>query len=111
MGGHQVQGGSRVRVRGRQGGRTGLRRQARPGLDRAGRGEVSATPPWFDFLTVVGVSGVLSFGGFGLLLAVLGHYSEAPALLLGGAGTITGTVLGRPRREEEADRSGRSTTA
>ncbi len=45
---------------------------------------------------LVGCTGVLSFGGFGLLLAVLGHYSAVPAFLLGVTGTAVCTVLARP---------------
>jgi hypothetical protein len=47
---------------------------------------------------VAGLSAVLSFGGFGLLLAVFGLYSAPAALLLGVAGTATGIWLGRIRR-------------
>jgi hypothetical protein len=54
------------------------------------------TPLWFDYLVVIGCSAVLSFGGFGLLLAVLGHFSTVPVFLLGAAGTVVCTVLGRP---------------
>jgi hypothetical protein len=57
-------------------------------------------PLWFEYLVVAGCAGVLSFGGFGLLLAVLGHYSATPALLLGAAGTLAGIFAGRPRRDE-----------
>lgn len=46
------------------------------------------------------MSAIISFGGIGLFLALIGHYSAAPALLLGAAGTAAGTVLGRPGRRE-----------
>jgi hypothetical protein len=62
--------------------------------DRAG------SPPWFDLITLIGVAGVLCFGGFGLLLADLGHYSGTAALTGGAVGTIITTFLARPRSQE-----------
>ncbi len=53
-------------------------------------------PLWFEYIVVVGCSGVISFGGFGLLLAVAGNYSAGPALLLGAVGTVACTFLARP---------------
>jgi hypothetical protein len=50
----------------------------------------------------VGCAGVLSFGGFGLLLAVLGHFSAVPAFLLGATGTALCTVLARPTQHRAA---------
>jgi hypothetical protein len=67
--------------------------------------EGSATPVWFEYLVVVAISGVLSFGGFGLFLAVLGHYRAGPTLLVGAAGTVAGTVLGRPARRRRPSAS------
>jgi hypothetical protein len=62
------------------------------------RAVARATPWWFEYVVVVACVGVASFGGFGLVLALLGHYSAAPALLLGAAGTVVGTYLARPQR-------------
>ncbi len=70
-----------------------------------------ATPVWFDYLVVVGCSAVLCFGGFGLLLAVTGHFSAPPAFLLGAAGTVACTVLGRPARRSASGRPGARVTA
>ena len=70
-----------------------------------------ATPVWFDYLVLVGCSAVLCFGGFGLLLAVTGHFSAPPAFLLGAAGTVACTVLGRPARRSASGRPGVRVTA
>jgi hypothetical protein len=59
-------------------------------------------PLWFEYLVLAGGCGVLSFGGFGLLLAVIGRYSGPLALLLGALGTVAGVLLGRPRRSGSA---------
>jgi hypothetical protein len=56
-------------------------------------------PLWFERGLVVATAGVLSFGAFGLLMAVLGHYSALPVFLVGGAGTLIGSVLAWPRRK------------
>ena len=79
------------------------RRRRQPEVDEVdgrslGGESVGRTPVWFDYLVVVGCSAVLSFGGFGLLLAVVGHFSAVPAFLLGAAGTALCTYLGRPVR-------------
>jgi hypothetical protein len=60
-------------------------------------------PVWFEYLVVVAGTGVLSFGGMGLVLAMLGHYSAAAAISLGALGTVLGTWLARPRRDERAE--------
>jgi hypothetical protein len=65
----------------------------------AGPGSV---PVWFEYLVVLAGTGVLSFGGVGLVLAMLGHYSAGAALPLGAVGTVVGTWLARPRRDERA---------
>jgi hypothetical protein len=69
------------------------------------------TPRWFDYLVVVGCSAVLCFGGFGLLLAVVGRFSTAPVFLLGAVGTVVCTVLGRPTRRPPGTRSRAAVTA
>ena len=67
------------------------------GSHRRHGGDVdTGTPIWFQYLVLLSCSGVLSFGGFGLLLAVIGHFSAVPAFLLGAAGTAIFTVLARP---------------
>ncbi len=71
---------------------------------RKGDGEATASddtirrsPLWFEYLVVSGCSAVLSFGGIGLALAVVGHYSAALAFVLGAPGTALCVLLGRPR--------------
>jgi hypothetical protein len=49
---------------------------------------------------VIAVSGVLSFGAVGLLLANAGAYSLAPAVVLGAIGMGAAVWLGRPRIRE-----------
>ena len=56
-------------------------------------------PLWFERGLVVAIAAVLSFGAFGLLMAVMGHYSPLPVFLVGAAGTGFGSVLAWPRRE------------
>ena len=56
-------------------------------------------PLWFERGLVVAIAAVLSFGAFGLLMAVMGHYSPLPVFLVGTAGTAFGSVLAWPRRE------------
>ena len=65
---------------------------------------------WFDWLAVVLISGVLSFGAIGLLLADIGEYSAVPVLLLGLLGTLGGTLFGRPRASERNKSSRREGT-
>ena len=72
--------------------------------DRAG------SPAWFDLITLIGVVGVLCFGGFGLLLADLGDYSGPAALAGGAAGTVIATLLARPRSRERRALPSRSVT-
>ncbi len=55
-------------------------------------------PLWFERALVVAIAGVLSFGGFGLLLAVLGDYRMLWAFLFGAAGTVVGSVIAWPRK-------------
>lgn len=55
-------------------------------------------PIWFEAGLLVLAAAVVSFGGFGLFLAVLGSYHAAPALLLGAAGTALLSILAWPRR-------------
>jgi hypothetical protein len=55
-------------------------------------------PLWFERGLVVATAGVVSFGGFGLLLAVFGHYRMLTAFALGIAGTVLGTALAWPWR-------------
>ena len=62
--------------------------------------EFSSAPLWFDWLAVIVISAVLSFGAIGLLLADVGEYSAVPVLLLGLLGTLGGTLLGRLRLSE-----------
>ncbi len=61
-----------------------------------------ACPVWLELALVIAISAVVSFGGFGLLLADLGHYSAALAFTLGAAGTVAGTALARPRQIERS---------
>ena len=75
----------------------------------AGRG--AKTPVWFDYLSLVGGCGVLSFGGFGLLLADIGHYRAWLALGLGAVGTVVAVVVGRPRLEGPKTRPAAGVTA
>jgi hypothetical protein len=44
------------------------------------------------------IAAVVSFGAFGLLMAVLGHYSVLTVFSVGGVGTVIGSVLAWPRR-------------
>lgn len=64
-------------------------------------------PLWFERGLVVATAGVLSFGGFGLLMAVLGHYSVIPVFLVGASGTVLACVLAWPRRDEHSTREHR----
>ena len=59
----------------------------------------TVAPLWFEYLLLAGGCFVLFAGGFGLLLAVMGDFSAPRAFLLGGAGTIAGIALCRPRRQ------------
>ncbi|MGE5762669.1 MAG: hypothetical protein ACM3ZF_01915 [Mycobacterium leprae] len=54
-------------------------------------------PVWFERGLVTACAAVLSFGGFGLLLAILGHYRMATAGALGALGTLVGSWLAWPR--------------
>ena len=72
--------------------------------DRAG------SPGWFDLITLIGVAGVLCFGGFGLLLADLGDYSGPAALAGGAAGTVVAVLLARPRPQERRATRSRGVT-
>lgn len=56
-------------------------------------------PLWFERGLVVVIAAVVFFGAFGLLMAVLGHYSALPVFLVGGVGTVIGSVLAWPRRK------------
>lgn len=69
--------------------------QGRAGLS----GPPDLLPLWFERGLVVATAGVLSFGGFGLLMAVLGRYSVLPVFLVGGVGTVIGSLLAWPRRK------------
>lgn len=74
-------------------------------------GPVRATcPVWLDFVVVIATSGVLSFGGVGLLLADLGRYSAGLVFPVGIAGTAAATLLARPTAKERARRHHRSWT-
>ena len=65
--------------------------------------ELSAPPDllplWFERGLVVVTAAVVSFGAFGLLMAVLGRYSALPVFLVGGVGTAIFSVLAWPRRK------------
>ena len=67
----------------------------------------SAAPSWFEAGMVFAGIAVLSFGGFGLLLAYIGHYSAVPALSLGALGTVVGSWLASRGRDRQrsADRA------
>jgi hypothetical protein len=77
------------------------------GLDRA-LGQATtlrfdpSCPVWFDLIVVLATASVLSFGGAGLLLADLGHYSAGLVFPLGAIGTVAATALARPRAPERA---------
>lgn len=59
-------------------------------------------PLWFERGLVVATVGVLSFGGFGLLLAVVGHYSILPVVAVGTVLTVVASVVAWPRRAEHS---------
>jgi hypothetical protein len=59
-------------------------------------------PPWFERGLVVATAGVLSFGGFGLLLAVVGRYSILPVVAVGSVLTVLASVLAWPRPGEHS---------
>ena len=59
-----------------------------------------ACPAWFELVVLVAAAAVLSFGGVGLFLADLGHYSAPLALPLGLAGTTVLAALAWPRTRE-----------
>jgi hypothetical protein len=71
---------------------------ARAAVPGAGIPPADPLPLWFERGLVIACAAVLSFGGFGLLLAVLGHYRMATAAVLGGLGTLAGSWLAWPRR-------------
>jgi hypothetical protein len=79
---------------------TDLDARTRPA--RTEPGDAAVTPVWFQYIVLVSCAGVLSFGGFGLLLAVLGDFSAAPAFLLGVTGTALCTLLARPTQRRAA---------
>jgi hypothetical protein len=66
---------------------------------------------WLDLVVVITTSAVLSFGGIGLLLADLGHYSAPLVFPLGLAGTAGATMLARPRAVERRRERRRSWSA
>jgi len=59
-------------------------------------------PVWLDLVVVIATSAILSFGGIGLFLADMGHYSAGLVFPIGMAGTAAATVLARPRAQERA---------
>lgn len=59
-------------------------------------------PLWYERGLVVVIAAVVFFGAFGLLMAVLGHFSVLPVFLVGGVGTVIGSVLAWPRRKSDA---------
>jgi hypothetical protein len=65
-------------------------------------------PVWLDFVVVIATSAVLSFGGIGLLLADMGHYSAGLVFPIGIVGTAAAVALARPRAQERARRRRRS---
>jgi hypothetical protein len=65
-------------------------------------------PLWFQRGLVVVTAAVLWVGGFGLLLAVLGDYSLAPVLIVGGLGTAATTAVAWPRSRARARARARS---
>lgn len=58
-------------------------------------------PLWFERGLVVVIAAVVFFGAFGLLMAVLGHFSVLPVFLVGGVGTAIASVLAWPRRKSD----------
>lgn len=87
----------------------GLESRELPGRrhDPVGPGEAEKSveapdllPLWFERGLVVATAGVLSFGGFGLLLAVLGQYRMVPAFTGGTLLTVLTSLLAWPRRGE-----------
>ena len=69
--------------------------QRRVGLS----GPPDLLPLWFERGLVVVIAAVVCLGAFGLLMAVLGHYSVLPVLLVGGVGTAIASVLAWPKRK------------
>ncbi len=59
-------------------------------------------PLWFERGLVVVIAAVVFFGAFGLLMAVLGHFSVLPVFLVGAVGTAIASVLAWPRRKSDA---------
>ena len=56
------------------------------------------TPLWFRRGLTIATAGLLSFGGFGLLLAVLGVYHFVPVLIVGAILTAGLSALAWPKR-------------
>ncbi|MGA3220168.1 MAG: hypothetical protein ABSE77_14010 [Acidimicrobiales bacterium] len=57
---------------------------------------------------MIATSAILSFGGIGLFLADMGHYSAGLVLPIGIAGTATTALLARPRAQERVRQRRRS---
>jgi hypothetical protein len=63
---------------------------------------------WLDLVVLIAACAVLSFGGIGLLLADMGHYSTGLVFPIGTACAAAATVLARPRSAERARQRRRS---
>ena len=80
-------------------------RQRHPATDVQGADAVAADdllPLWFQRGLVVVTSAVLGFGGFGLLLSVIGKYHILLTLAVGSVLTTLACVMAWPRRSEIA---------
>lgn len=70
------------------------------GRSRVSKASRSRCPAWMELLAISGLAGTISFGGVGLLLADLGHYSAGLALSVGAVGTLLGIAMGWPSSRE-----------
>jgi hypothetical protein len=88
--------------------RPGSRRDpAAGGPDEEPSASADQLPLWFERGLIVATSGVLAFGGFGLLLAVVGLYAIVPVLAVGTLLTVLASVLAWPRSSEHHTRDHR----
>jgi hypothetical protein len=78
---------------------------AKAAPDEEGLVELSGPPDllplWFERALVVVIAAVVFFGAFGLLMAVLGHFSVLPVFLVGGVGTVIASIFAWPKRKSD----------